>query len=153
MPAKITIKDPSILDTTVRGFFKKTFRLNHQHLKPSITIQKAIDSLGNEIGRYEGLTRAFRYCRTNCIVISGDMLSFSVLATSIHPSIEYALDVDYKNVIPWQKDNTLSLQIRDEFVSKFCQIRIRVRIAGMSQMDFTQDNTVIFSYLVRNAIE
>jgi hypothetical protein len=147
---QIKYKQPLVLENALMGFIKKSLGLKPSQLKPVVTIEKAFDSIGNEVGQFEGLTRAFRYCKTNCIITSGDILSYLVLATSsAGEDLEYSLDVDFRNVIPWQKSNKLSLQILDEYVSKFCQIRIKVRTAGMRNDDMGRHNTVIFSYLVR----
>jgi hypothetical protein len=148
---QIKYKDPLVIDATFLAFIKKSLGLITTQVKPSVTIDKAFDSIGNEVGKYEGLTRAFRYCRTNCAITSGDILSFLVIASSSSDdTLEYALDVDYKNVIPWQRDNKLSLQILEEYVSKFCQVRIKVRVADKKNDEIGERNTIIFSYLVRS---
>jgi hypothetical protein len=139
-----------IAENSFTTFVKKSFGIQNRMSAPRITIEKAYDSIGNETETNKGLNRAFRYCKTNCLVSSSDILEFVVQASNSGlGELEYALDVDYKNVISWQKSNKLNVKILEDYVSKFCQIRIKVRDASRRWEDVLEDNIVIFSYNVR----
>ncbi len=148
---QIKYREPKVMEHTFTSFIRKSLGIQNQSFeKPSIKINRAFDSIGNDVETIEGLSRAFKYCKTNCAVTAGDFLEFVIQASnSGQGDLEYALDVDYKNVISWQKSNKLNVRILDEYVSKFCQIRIKVRDASRKWENICDDNMVIFSYHVR----
>jgi hypothetical protein len=133
----------------IMSLIKHSFGIKKVASESSGRIEKATDNFGNEIIASGGLIHGFGYCKTSIAVPSGQYIRFHVDA--LHPEglmVEYSLDIDYKNVVPWQRDPDLSVKMRNEDISKFCQVRIKIRSVNKYNIPSKVENSVIFSYQV-----
>lgn len=134
---------------SVRDIFRRRFSKKIEYINPFI-IKGASDNLGNSILSVRNTSVTSLYCKTYDTLKVGDNLEFQVYTeTDDSDSLEYSLDVDYKNVIIWQQSNRLKLKILDKYVSKFCQVRINVRKVRNFQTIKEIDNSLIFSYNIK----
>lgn len=112
-------------------------------------IKSVSDNYGNTVVPDSILVLSSSYCKTDNQLNVGEIMTFKVDAKNNRQnSLEYSIDVDYKNVLKWQSNNELKLVIDKNFISKFCQIRINVRSVRSYQAMSAVDSSVIFSYKV-----
>ncbi len=107
------------------------------------------DSLGNSFIPETHNNYYSGYCKTKNVLKAGNLITFEVNA--INPnndSLEYAIDYHPRSAIKWQSGNKLYLQLSTKHISRFFQIRIKVRSTRKFQPVSIMDDSVIFSYQV-----
>jgi hypothetical protein len=134
----------SVTDLIRKRFSKKRFN----EINP-VRVNYINDNFENSAAPNTVISTSSYYCKTRTLLKVGTIVKFYVDAkASDGHALEYSIDVDYKNVTKWQKENIISVPITAKNISKFCQIRVNIRRVRNYQPHHDIDNSVIFSYQV-----